>query len=99
MENNMRFMKGSAATAAAAMVLASLSVPTVAHAKKYKPHHNGHHHGHHYKHNKYRGVGAAAAATAVIIGSAAYYDCKKWKARYKNTGNPYYLDRYYACKY
>lgn len=38
-----------------------------------------------------------AAATAVVI-SAAKQDCKKWKHRYERTGNPYFLDRYYACK-
>ncbi len=37
-----------------------------------------------------------AAATAVIL-SAVKEDCKKWKHRYNRTGNPYFLDRYYAC--
>ena len=37
----------------------------------------------------------AAAVTAVV--AVAKQDCKKWKHRYKRTGNPYYLDRYYAC--
>ncbi|HEX2843249.1 hypothetical protein [Hyphomicrobium sp.] len=37
----------------------------------------------------------AAAATAVV--AVVKQDCKKWKYRYKRTGNPYYLDRYYAC--
>lgn len=37
----------------------------------------------------------AAAATLVV--AAIKQDCKKWKARYQRTGNPAYLDRYYAC--
>jgi hypothetical protein len=80
------------------MVFATVSMPTVANAKK-KYHGHGYGHHHHYKHNKYRGVGAAVAAGVVIAGTAAYYECKKWKNRYNRTGNPYYLDRYYACKY
>lgn len=39
----------------------------------------------------------AAAATVVI--AAVNNDCKKWKKRYERTGNPYFLDRYYGCKY
>ena len=91
-------------TVAATMVtaIAFAAVPTAAFAKKKHGHHHGHggHH-HHHGHNKhkYRGYGTAAAAAAIVIGTAAYYDCKKWKSRYKRTGNPYYLDRYYACKY
>lgn len=99
----MRFMKSTAAAATAALVLAALSVPTVAHAKKGKYYGHRHGPGHHYpyKYKKHRGgnAAAAAAAAAVVIGTAAYYECKKWKSRYKRTGNPYYLDRYYACKY
>ncbi len=38
-----------------------------------------------------------AAATAVVV-AAVRQDCKKWKYRYERTGNPYFLDRYYACK-
>lgn len=88
-----------AATAAAAMVVASLGMPNVAYAKKGKHHGHGHHHHHHHHHKKkYYGYGVGAAAAVAIIGTAAYYDCKKWKSRYKRTGNPYYLDRYYACK-
>ena len=50
------------------------------------------------KNYKY-GVGAAAAvATIVAIDAAKRSDCKKWKYRYENTGNPAYLDRYYACR-
>jgi uncharacterized membrane protein len=87
------------ATVAATMVaaIASSAAPTAAFAKKK---YHGHHHHHGYKHkHKHRNYGAAAAAAAIVIGTAAYYDCKKWKSRYKRTGNPYYLDRYYACKY
>ncbi|WP_139247790.1 hypothetical protein [Hyphomicrobium sp. CS1GBMeth3] len=99
----MSFLKSTlAATAAIAMVLASLGAPTVAYAKKGKHghHHHGHHHHHHkHKRGKYYRYGAGAAAAAAIIGTAAYYDCKKWKDRYKRTGNRYFLDRYYACRY
>lgn len=93
----MSFFKSTvAATVSAAVVLASVSMPTVAYARKGK-HFHGHHHHHHHNHKRkyYRyGVGAVG-----VIGGAAYYDCRKWKYRYKRTGNPYYLDRYYACKY
>lgn len=92
----MSFLKSTVTAAAAtAVMLATVSMPALAHAKK-KYHGNGHHH---HKHDKYRGVGAAVAAGVVIAGTAAYYECKKWKTRYNRTGNPYYLDRYYACKY
>lgn len=45
------------------------------------------------------GVGAAAAvATIVAVDAAKRQDCKKWKYRYERTGNPGFLDRYYACR-
>jgi hypothetical protein len=37
---------------------------------------------------------------AIVIGSPGYgYSCKHWLKKYKWTGNPYFLNRYYACVY
>lgn len=99
----MSFLKSTvAATIVAAMALSSAVMPTAAHARKGKHFHGGHHHHHHnhrHKHRKYYRYGAGAAAAVAVIGTAAYYDCRKWKSRYNRTGNPYYLDRYYACRH
>lgn len=34
----------------------------------------------------------------IVLGSPDY-GCKHWLRKYKKTGNPFFLDRYYACKY
>lgn len=34
----------------------------------------------------------------IVVGSP-HYGCKHWLRKYKRTGNPFFLDRYYACKY
>jgi hypothetical protein len=39
---------------------------------------------------------AGAVATALVV-AAVKDDCKKYKRAYDRTGNPKYLDRYYAC--
>lgn len=90
----MKMMKPAfVATLVAATALAGMA--NVAHAHKPKFYDKPHHH----KNYKY-GVGAAAAvATVVAIDAARRSDCKKWKYRYERTGNPGFLDRYYACKY
>jgi hypothetical protein len=33
----------------------------------------------------------------IVIGQTDY--CKHWLRKFKKTGNDYFLDRYYACKY
>jgi hypothetical protein len=40
---------------------------------------------------------AGAAATAIVLSAVKADECKKYKRAYKRTGNPKYLDRYYAC--
>ena len=35
--------------------------------------------------------------TAVVLSAVRADECKKYKRAYKRTGNPKYLDRYYAC--
>ena len=52
----------------------------------------------HIKKRDARNLLIGEAATAVVV-SAAKQDCKKWKYRYERTGNPYFLDRYYGCKW
>jgi len=49
----------------------------------------GKHH-HHLFHHHHHGL--------IIVGSPDY-GCKYWLRKYKRTGNPFFLDRYYACKY
>lgn len=51
-----------------------------------------------YKHHK-RDFFYGALVGAAVVGAASYENCKKWKYRYQRTGNPAFLDRYYACKY
>jgi len=99
----MRILKSTvSATLSVAMGLVSVLPVATAEAK---PKHHQHHQNYQYKqsykhkHRHGRDVAAGAAAAAVILGTSAYYNCKKWKYRYQRTGNPYFLDRYYACKY
>ena len=90
----MKIMKTAlVASLVAASALAGMANVAQAHKSKY--------YGKHHHHNKYKyGVGAAAAvATVVAIDAARRSDCKKWKYRYERTGNPYFLDRYYGCKW
>lgn len=51
-------------------------------------HHNGKHfHGFH-RHG------------TIVIGTPGYgYGCNYWLRKYKRTGNPFFLNRYYACVY
>jgi hypothetical protein len=85
----MSFMKTAAVAAlvAAAGLGASMTAAN-AHGKKhlgFKPHF----------HNYGYGSGGA-----IVIGSPGYgYSCKHWLKKYKWTGNPYFLNRYYACVY
>ena len=47
------------------------------------------HHHHHFGHH-HHGL--------IVIGSPDY-GCKHWLRKYRRTGNEYFLNRYYACKY
>jgi hypothetical protein len=51
------------------------------------------------KHSKTRNIAVGVVAGAVLVGAMQKESCKKWKYRYERTGNPVFLDRYYACKY
>ncbi len=92
----MSFAKSAAlAVLVAATGLGATMTAASAHSKKYKYKYYGHHH-HHYKS---RDFVAGALVGAAVVGAANYESCKKWKYRYQRTGNPAFLDRYYACKY
>lgn len=73
-------------TAAVAVVLSAAALG--ANATAASAHGKKHHHPmfHHHGHG------------LIVIGSPGY-GCKHWLRKYKKTGNPYFLDRYYACKY
>ncbi|WP_295558855.1 hypothetical protein [uncultured Hyphomicrobium sp.] len=73
----------TAALAAAVAVAALGTGMTAANAHGKKLNH--HHFGHHH-----HGL--------IVIGSSDY-GCKHWLRKYKKTGNEYFLDRYYLCKY
>lgn len=49
---------------------------------------NAHGKKHHHHHNH-----------GLFIIASPDYGCKHWLRKYKRTGNPFFLDRYYACKY
>lgn len=85
----MSFMKTAAV--AALVVTAGLGAGLTAanaHGKK----HMGFHKPHFYNYGYY-GTGGA-----IVIGSPGY-SCKHWLKKYKWTGNPYFLNRYYDCRY
>ena len=74
-------------TAAIAMIVAAAGLGagmTVANA------HGKKHFGFGHNHFKKGGV--------IIIGSPGY-SCKHWFYKYKKTGNPFFLNRYYDCLY
>jgi hypothetical protein len=59
-------------------------------------HHNGKHYsgkhysGKHHHHGLHR--------RGFVIGTPGYgYSCNYWLRKYKRTGNPFFLNRYYAC--
>lgn len=79
----MTFLKTAAI---ATLVAAALSAGTAANAGG--KHHHHHHPMKHFHHH--HGV--------IVVGSPDY-GCKHWLRKYKRTGNPFFLDRYYACKY
>lgn len=48
------------------------------------------------KHHHFYGPGFGA--NTIVIGMPGYgYSCKRWLRKYKWTGNPYFLNRYYDC--
>lgn len=51
------------------------------------------------KYHKTRDFAYGALVGAAVVGAINYDNCKKWKYRYQRTGNPAFLDRYYACKF
>jgi hypothetical protein len=84
----MSFMKTAAV--AALVVVAGLGASMTAadaHGK-----HPGSHKPHFYNY------GYGYRSGAIIIGSPGY-GCRHWLRKYKRTGNPFFLDRYYACIY
>lgn len=72
-------------TAIATLVAAAAlgTAVTGANAHGKKHHHNNFGHHHH----------------GLIVIGPSDYGCKHWLRKYKKTGNPYFLDRYYDCKY
>jgi hypothetical protein len=79
--------------AVAALVAASAIGVSMTSANAGGKHHNGkhfsgkHHHGFH-RHGGF------------VIGTPGYgYGCNYWLRKYKRTGNPFFLNRYYACVY
>lgn len=72
------------AAVAALVAVAALGAGTAANAGKKHHHHPMNHFHHHH---------------GVIIVGSPDYGCKHWLRKYKRTGNPFFLDRYYACKY
>jgi hypothetical protein len=79
----MTFQKSAVATAVIAAAALGMGI-TAANAHAKKHHH------HHLFHGHSHGL--------IVIGSP-HYGCKHWLRKYKRTGNPFFLDRYYACKY
>lgn len=72
------------AVLAALVAAAALGTTMTAANAHGKKHHNHLFHGH--------------SHGLIVIGSPDY-GCKHWLRKYKKTGNPFFLDRYYACKY
>jgi hypothetical protein len=81
----MKFLK----TAAVATLVAAAALGAGSAANAGGKHHNHHHHSMKHFH-RHHGL--------IIVGSPDY-GCKHWLRKYKRTGNPFFLDRYYACKY
>ncbi|MGE0022745.1 MAG: hypothetical protein AB7S70_03830 [Hyphomicrobium sp.] len=79
----MTFLKSAAV--ATILVAATLGTGVTAASAHGKKHHHLFHPHHHHG--------------LIIIGSSSSYGCKHWLRKYKKTGNEYFLDRYYACKY
>lgn len=97
----MSFAKSAlVAVLVAATGLGATMTTASAGSKKHKHYgHHHHHHHHHHRHSKARNFAYGAVVGAAVVGAMSYESCKKWKHRYNRTGNPAFLDRYYACRY
>ncbi|WP_333794387.1 hypothetical protein [Hyphomicrobium sp.] len=95
----MSFAKSAlVAVLVAATGLGATMTTAAAGSKKHK-YYGHHHHHHHHRHSKARNFAYGAIVGAAVVGAMSYESCKKWKHRYNRTGNPAFLDRYYACRY
>ena len=91
----MSYLKSAAV---AALIAASALGAGMTAANAGGKHHNGKHfNGKHFNGKHHHGQ-HRRGFSGFVIGTPGYgYGCNHWLRKYKRTGNPFFLNRYYAC--